>query len=101
MEQEIIQLLSQPKKSLPSKYFYDKKGDALFQSIMEMPEYYLTRSEFEIFQNQSNAIFSAFNPNVFSFTTLLMASSSPCSVVEAYPERSCKGWKIEMLITFV
>ena len=35
--------LSQSEKTLPSKYFYDKKGDALFVQIMKMPEYYLTR----------------------------------------------------------
>ena len=36
--------LSQSEKTLPSKYFYDKNGDALFVEIMKMPEYYLTRS---------------------------------------------------------
>ncbi|MDX1667384.1 MAG: L-histidine N(alpha)-methyltransferase, partial [Saprospiraceae bacterium] len=25
-------------KSLPSKYFYDERGDQLFQQIMRMPE---------------------------------------------------------------
>lgn len=37
-------------------YFYDEKGDALFQKIMQLDEYYLTRSEFEIFQTQSKEI---------------------------------------------
>ncbi|NNL02040.1 MAG: L-histidine N(alpha)-methyltransferase, partial [Eudoraea sp.] len=27
-------------KHLSSKYFYDAKGDKLFQEIMDMPEYY-------------------------------------------------------------
>jgi uncharacterized SAM-dependent methyltransferase len=36
-------------KHLLSKYFYDKKGDELFQQIMNMPEYYLTDCELEIF----------------------------------------------------
>ena len=40
-------LISNP-KFLPSKYFYDAKGDFLFQQIMQMEEYYLTRSEYEI-----------------------------------------------------
>ncbi len=35
-------------KHLSSKYFYDERGDKLFQDIMEMPEYYLTNSEFDI-----------------------------------------------------
>jgi len=42
-------LSSNPKK-LPSKYFYDEAGDKLFQEIMKLDEYYLTRSEYEIFE---------------------------------------------------
>jgi len=45
--------LSAPLKSIPSKYFYDAKGDALFQKIMHLPEYYVTASEFEILKYQS------------------------------------------------
>jgi len=48
--------LSKKIKSLPSKYFYDKIGDALFVKIMHMSEYYLTRAELEIFKNKSNQI---------------------------------------------
>lgn len=48
-------LLSVP-KFLPSKYFYDATGDALFQQIMRLPEYYLTRSEQEIFVMQTKAL---------------------------------------------
>ncbi|MGO4818324.1 L-histidine N(alpha)-methyltransferase [Flavobacterium sp. W22_SRS_FP1] len=40
-------------KTLPSKYFYDKKGDALFVEIMNLPEYYLSRCELDIFQNKT------------------------------------------------
>jgi len=35
-------------KYLDSKYFYDEKGDYLFQKIMELDEYYLTDCELEI-----------------------------------------------------
>lgn len=48
--------LSASLKYLPSKYFYDDKGDVLFQKIMHLPEYYLTRAEFEIFKYQSPEI---------------------------------------------
>lgn len=41
--------LSSSPKTLPSKYFYDKKGDALFQQIMKLEEYYPTNCEHEIF----------------------------------------------------
>ena len=46
-------------KTLPSKYFYDKKGDELFVRIMDLPEYYLTRAEFEIFREQSRELIQA------------------------------------------
>ena len=39
-------------KTLPSKYFYDEKGDKIFQEIMGMEEYYLTRAEYELFENE-------------------------------------------------
>ena len=48
--------LSARQKSLSSKYFYDEKGDALFQQIMAMPEYYLTDAEFEVFRNHKKQI---------------------------------------------
>ena len=50
-----IGLESNP-RTLPSKYFYDKKGDALFVEIMNLPEYYLTRCEMDIFQNKTQEL---------------------------------------------
>jgi dimethylhistidine N-methyltransferase len=47
--QEVLEGLSKTPKELPTKYIYDEEGDVLFQKIMELPEYYLTRAEFEIF----------------------------------------------------
>lgn len=35
---------------LPSKYFYDARGSALFDAICELPEYYPTRTESAILQ---------------------------------------------------
>jgi len=51
--------LSQQNKTLPSKYFYDQKGDELFMQIMELPEYYLTRAEHEIFTEQTQELIDA------------------------------------------
>lgn len=45
-------------KYLDSKYFYDTKGDKLFQQIMHCDEYYLTNCEMEILQMQSDDIAS-------------------------------------------
>lgn len=53
--------LSATPKQLLSKYFYDEIGDDLFVQIMNMPEYYLTNSEYEIFTQQSQDIITAFD----------------------------------------
>ncbi len=50
-------LLAYPKQ-LPSKYFYDKKGSALFREIMALPEYYLTDCELDIFRNRAGELSS-------------------------------------------
>ena len=59
-KKDVLFGLSQTPKQIPSKYFYDKKGDELFVKIMNMPEYYLTRAEMEIFQEQAKNIISSF-----------------------------------------
>lgn len=53
---DVIAGLSADTKHLSAKYFYDEKGDAIFQQIMNMDEYYLTNAEMEIFRNQAQAI---------------------------------------------
>ena len=58
--EDILEGLSSDPKFLSSKYFYDDEGSRLFQEIMKLPEYYLTRSEYEILSNQTAEIFSAF-----------------------------------------
>ncbi|MCK5440988.1 MAG: L-histidine N(alpha)-methyltransferase [Maribacter sp.] len=49
-EEEVHQGLTDFPKHLSSKYFYDELGDKLFQDIMNMPEYYLTNAEHNIFE---------------------------------------------------
>ncbi len=65
--QDILKGLSSYPKYLPSKYFYDAKGDALFQKIMQLPEYYLTKAEFEIFERQKENIVNAFSSRTGKF----------------------------------
>ncbi|WP_247237134.1 L-histidine N(alpha)-methyltransferase [Telluribacter sp. SYSU D00476] len=59
LAEDILKGFSAEEKYIPSKYFYDDEGSRLFQKIMEMPEYYLTRSEMEILSVQSADIASA------------------------------------------
>lgn len=54
--QDVLSGLSATPKKLPSKYFYDESGDRLFQQIMNMPEYYLTDAEYDIFTNHKQGI---------------------------------------------
>lgn len=57
---DVRQGLSSAPKQLSSKYFYDEQGDKLFQAIMNMPEYYLTRSEFEILETHKELLLDLF-----------------------------------------
>jgi dimethylhistidine N-methyltransferase len=59
IEVDTLKGLSSTPKYLLSRYFYDDAGSAIFQEITKMPEYYLTRSEQEIFENQKEQITDA------------------------------------------
>ncbi len=54
--QDVKKGLTATPKYLPSKYLYDVNGDRLFQRIMALPEYYVTRAEYEVFKFQSTQI---------------------------------------------
>lgn len=53
---DVIHGLQQSQKTLPCKYFYDKKGSDLFEQICHLDEYYLTRSELEIIKKHGKEI---------------------------------------------
>jgi L-histidine N-alpha-methyltransferase len=46
-------------RSLPPWLFYDEAGSALFERITELPEYYPTRAEREIFERDGDALVAA------------------------------------------
>jgi len=46
--EELSFTLNQKQKSIPPKFFYDKKGSKLFEEICKLPEYYPTRTEISI-----------------------------------------------------
>jgi L-histidine Nalpha-methyltransferase len=50
MKQEVVTGLSQRQKTLPCKYFYDKKGSELFEQICDLDEYYVTRTELKLLE---------------------------------------------------
>ncbi|MGR7814255.1 L-histidine N(alpha)-methyltransferase [Lacinutrix undariae] len=70
-KKEVKQGLDNSPKTLPSKYFYNKIGDALFVEIMNLPEYYLTRSELDIFQNKTQELIDALKLKPESYFELI------------------------------
>lgn len=71
---DTLQGLSANPKFLLSKYFYDDAGSSIFQDIMQMPEYYLTNSEFEIFTSHKKQIADAFHDGVPGFDLIELGS---------------------------
>ncbi|HET8838770.1 MAG TPA: L-histidine N(alpha)-methyltransferase [Flavobacteriaceae bacterium] len=68
---EVRKGLTDYPKHLSSKYIYDEKGDKLFQEIMDLPDYYLTASEFNILKKNTQAIAELFNgPDGFDLIEL-------------------------------
>jgi L-histidine N-alpha-methyltransferase len=47
---DVLTGLSQPQKTIPARWFYDRKGSELFEAITSLPEYHLTRTEIGILQ---------------------------------------------------
>ena len=58
-KKDIYKGLKSKPKSLPSKYFYDAKGDLLFQKIMACDDYYVTDADNEIFSEQTEKLAEA------------------------------------------
>lgn len=61
---DVITGLSADEKSLPCKYFYDRRGSQLFERICELDEYYLTRTELQILRDNADAIADVIGPGV-------------------------------------
>ncbi len=70
-KKDVEQGLSKLPKSIPSKYFYDKVGDDLFVQIMNMPEYYPTRAEFEIFKDRHQEMIESIEVKPDTFFDLI------------------------------
>lgn len=67
---DVILGLSKPLKKLHSKYFYDEKGDKIFQEIMRSEEYYLPEAELEILKTQTANLVEGFQHDFFDIVEL-------------------------------
>ena len=61
--QEVIEGLKNSPKEIHPKYFYDEEGSLLFDQICELPEYYPTRTEQAIMDDNIDSIIERIGEN--------------------------------------
>src|SRR3546814_20435829 len=61
--------LRRPRNAIPSKYFYDTRGSALFEQICELIEYYTTRTKCTLLYGHTAILPQAIvaDPEIISF----------------------------------
>ncbi len=64
MLSDVLEGLSKEQKEISCKYFYDEKGSLLFDEICELDEYYPTRTELKIMQENINEITYGLGKNI-------------------------------------
>ena len=84
--------LSQDQKSIPSRYFYDKRGDELFVEIMNMPEYYLTNAELEIFNCRTTDLIHSFGMNGEHFEVVELGAGDGVKVISLLRQLSGRNF---------
>lgn len=62
MRAEVLEGLRREPPRIPSKFFYDERGSALFDAICELPEYYPTRTELAITRERAAEIAELVGP---------------------------------------
>ena len=60
----VVEGLSQPQKILPCRLFYDADGSQLFEQICKLPEYYPTRTEQKILEDNVSEVIGAVGHNL-------------------------------------
>jgi dimethylhistidine N-methyltransferase len=58
----VLKGLGGRRKSIPCRFLYDERGSALFEAICELPEYYPTRAETRILEENAAEIASLIGP---------------------------------------
>ncbi|MET1755645.1 L-histidine N(alpha)-methyltransferase [Novosphingobium sp. RD2P27] len=56
---DVLTGLSQPRKAIPARWFYDHRGSELFEEITALPEYYPTRAEVSILSQRCDELAEA------------------------------------------
>lgn len=84
----VMEGFSQRRKSLPSQFFYDAAGSALFEEITRLPEYYPTRTETQILTAHSAEMIDRLTSRGVlvefgsgsSLKTELLLAKAPCGI---------------------
>lgn len=67
---DVLVGLSETRKILNSKHFYDDRGSELFRKITRLPEYYLSNCELEILEKKKDEIISTLGNEPFNLVEL-------------------------------
>jgi L-histidine N-alpha-methyltransferase len=59
----VLDGLARPQKTLPSRFFYDTRGSALFEQITTLDEYYLTRTEIGLLERHAGEMAALIGAN--------------------------------------
>jgi L-histidine N-alpha-methyltransferase len=62
MVDDVREGLNRRQKELPPKYFYDERGSELFEKITRLPEYYLTRAERRLLDDNAQSLIQSLRP---------------------------------------
>lgn len=92
--QDVDAGLSKAVKTLSSRYFYDSTGSKLFQQIMELPEYYLTRCEYNVLSDNREAIAQHFGDKGF-FHLIDLGAGDALKTKILLQELSEQQWQFE------
>lgn len=74
----VFEGLSHKQKQIPPKFFYNETGSALFESILEQPEYYIPNKERELLRQYSDEFAGLIKPDA----VLIEPGSGSCEKVQ-------------------
>ena len=74
----VFEGLSHKQKQIPPKFFYNETGSALFESILEQPEYYIPAKEREMLCRYSDEVAKLIEPDA----VLIEPGSGSCEKVQ-------------------
>jgi dimethylhistidine N-methyltransferase len=81
---DFLEGLTRQPKILPSKYFYDERGSRLFEEICQLPEYYLTRTELSILQENIEQIAALAGPEAILLELGSGSSRKTCLLLDHF-----------------